>query len=279
MQADAFRCIADALSRTIAERGLQDASHDDSAWDASLRNLILDACGSDHRPLVDLVLGVGATVRPQLRALARDGTPMTPARWERDRAPLVHAIVSTRYLQPEVSRWVVDAWGVALGIAPDVVLQPPSIAQVEPARTAIVANAAWAGNTPPARAAAGRMPVASTRAGGASHRATFHAAPVVTRQRIGSKWASGPRAATPPDPRLAARVRRIEKSAVVALALLVSGVMALLTFALDRPRTAPEMSAPRMPAPAVPSIGSPVTGTALPMTEPFLVPGPTTLAP
>ena len=87
------------------------------------RGLLLDHCGSDHRPLVDLLLDIGQQIRPQL--LAVGGTPQRAADWVNTRAPLVHKLVATRYLQPDVARWAVDVWGTALGLVAE--LTPPVV--------------------------------------------------------------------------------------------------------------------------------------------------------
>lgn len=75
---------------------------------------LLDECGSDYKPLVTLLLDIGASVRPVLNGMS----PQTVAQWQNARAPLVHKLVSTRYLQTDVARWAVDVWAQALGIAP-----------------------------------------------------------------------------------------------------------------------------------------------------------------
>ena len=90
-------------------------------------NELLDACGSDHRPLINLLLSVDATFR------ARFTTGSTNDAWEMRRAPLVHHFVATRYLQPDVARWVVDAWGAALGVGPAAVSRPALSFDLEPA--------------------------------------------------------------------------------------------------------------------------------------------------
>ncbi|QJR35605.1 hypothetical protein [Gemmatimonas groenlandica] len=80
------------------------------------RNRLLDETGSDHRPLVDLLLDLGHTIRPTLQRITL--TPLSASAWDTARAPMVHQIVSTRYLQPDVARWAVDVWGRALGVSP-----------------------------------------------------------------------------------------------------------------------------------------------------------------
>ena len=104
--------------------------HDASLFETSptrVVNELLDACGSDHRPLVNLLLSVDATFR------ARFTIGSTNDAWEMRRAPLVHHLVATRYLQPDVARWVVDAWGAALGVGPAAVSRPALSHDREPA--------------------------------------------------------------------------------------------------------------------------------------------------
>jgi len=110
---DSFTRTAAALQDTWrAHRSLSEASP------AQFRNYMLDLCGSDTRALVDLVLSVGADVRTRVTALDANGP------WDRRRAPIVHHLVSTRFLQPDVARWLVDSWGAALGVAPAQIERP-----------------------------------------------------------------------------------------------------------------------------------------------------------
>jgi hypothetical protein len=112
---------------------------------AAERSLLLDECGSDHRPLVELLLDIGRQVRPQLVALGVE--PQPAAVWANTRAPLVHRLVATRYLQPDVARWAVDVWGRVLGVAP-----PPAPPVFE---SALSAPARGAESPPPSQARAG----------------------------------------------------------------------------------------------------------------------------
>ncbi len=110
---DAFARTAAALTITFRAHGaLLDSTP------AQFCNYLLDACGSDHRPLVDLLLSSGTLLRPHLLA----GDARTP--WDVRRAPLVHRLVATRYLQSDVARWLVDTWGAALAVAPEQVVRP-----------------------------------------------------------------------------------------------------------------------------------------------------------
>ncbi len=113
MEQDAFARTAGALSATFrAHADLLDSAP------AQFCNLLLDACGSDHRPLVDLLLATGTQLRPQLIA----HNAHVP--WDARRAPLVHQLVATRYLQTDVARWLVDTWGAVLEVAPQQVTRP-----------------------------------------------------------------------------------------------------------------------------------------------------------
>lgn len=264
MSPESFARIADALRQSIAERGIAGSLLEDVVWDVPARNMLLDACGSDHRPLVDLVLSVGAAVRPQLRMMTQLGAPVSLARWERERAPLVHAVVSSRFLQPDVARWAVDVWAVALGVAPREVLVPPRLTTAERVDAASppqraqspAAHPATSNVSPPRGTNTGTFRPGAARAAAPS-RSAMPQSVVSARQRIGSRWPTGQRPPTPFDPLLAQRVRRIEKSAVIVLALLVSGVMALLTKALSTPRSSAGVpvaeSTTRRAPPAVPN--------------------------
>ncbi|MCA2987059.1 MAG: hypothetical protein INH02_06530 [Gemmatimonas sp.] len=115
---------------------------------------VLDECGSDYRPLVELVIDLGRVVRPPLASLP----PQTAASWVHARAPLVHRLVSTRYLQPDVARWAVDVWGQLLGIVPASVVAPPSL------ESAAAPGAAAAAGVAAARPASATAPSAHAAA-------------------------------------------------------------------------------------------------------------------
>ncbi len=113
---DAFTRVGAALQRVWPQVG--DAS---SGVTRAEMGMMLDECGSDYRPLVELLLDLGRTVRPVLA----DCGPQSAAAWPNLRAPLVHKLVSTRYLQPDVARWAVDVWACALGVV--TVVEPPKV--------------------------------------------------------------------------------------------------------------------------------------------------------
>jgi hypothetical protein len=80
-----------------------------------LRNRLLDACGSDHRPLVELLLRVG---RHGMVDALRTLGPTPAAAWPAHRTRLVSRAVGALYIQPDMAAWAVDAWAVALGVVP-----------------------------------------------------------------------------------------------------------------------------------------------------------------
>jgi hypothetical protein len=124
MTPDPFALVARALRDLMAPSSDPEAS---PALDRiRTRNLLLDACGSDHRALVELLLSVGDDVRSSLVGAPR----ADDARWETRRAPLVHRLVATRYLQTDIARWLVDCWAFAVGLLARVP-GPPSLRQVE----------------------------------------------------------------------------------------------------------------------------------------------------
>ena len=144
---------------------------------------VLDECGSDYRPLVDLLVDLGRAVRPALAGLSLQ----TPSDWVHTRAPLVHRLVSTRYLQPDVARWAVDVWGRALGVAPVQPVAAPTVA--------LPADDVPAG-APDTVDAGAAVPAAAHR-GGAT-RAPTARPPVLTPQQLPPalrqvpSWAGGP---------------------------------------------------------------------------------------
>ncbi len=80
-----------------------------------LRNLLLDACGSDHRALVELLLRVGRHgIADALRAL---GT-VKPDAWPAHRTRLVARACGELFIGAEIAAWAVDAWAVALSVVP-----------------------------------------------------------------------------------------------------------------------------------------------------------------
>ncbi len=251
---------------------------------ATERNLMLDACGSDHRPLLELVLDLGRTVRP---ALARHvGRTLRHEEWTAVRAAQVHRLVASRYLQHEVTRWAVDVWGSALGVAPrvepvvttDGAASPPvASSSASPASTALPPRPTPApGRTPtPARVPAAKLGVPPS------------AVPAALRNV--PSWAGGPVSfgvgATPKASTLAALAARgrvvvqhgasgpvgpmwqpIEKRAAAVFAMIVIVSATAMFVALQRrDRVAPVASPPlaAVPAPNAPTPTAPVTTNGL----------------
>lgn len=115
-ESDAFQRVGRALIACWPQWSVEAEAGDRAVLSTRQRNRLLDETGSDHRPLVDLLIDLGHVVRPALDRVPH--RPLSAAAWDTTRAPMVHQIVSTRYLQPDVARWAVDVWGRALGVSP-----------------------------------------------------------------------------------------------------------------------------------------------------------------
>jgi hypothetical protein len=218
---DAFARAATAL----ADAWRRDASLFQSS-PTRVVNELLDACGSDHRPLVNLLLSVDAAFR------ARFTIGSTTDAWEMRRAPLVHHLVATRYLQPDVARWVVDAWGAALGVGPATVPRPALSHELEPVdgsrRASFGAGASARGHTAvspaispqPTRGSKVAMPtprtggrtLATTRPSGVTAIATARPVP---------RWRSAGIGVSPLQAAQAQRTERIWFGVMAATGLLV----------------------------------------------------------
>jgi len=106
--------------RDAAARALAQLLRDGEAWPTTtplrVRNLLLDACGSDHRALVELLLRVGRHgVADALRKVAR----ATTSTWPGHRTRLVSLACGELFIEREIAAWAVDAWAVALGVIED----------------------------------------------------------------------------------------------------------------------------------------------------------------
>ncbi len=185
-ESDAFHRVGRALIACWPQWSLEpDAGHR-AVRSARQRNRLLDETGSDHRPLVDLLIDLGHTIRPALQRVAH--TPLSASAWDTARAPIVHQIVSTRYLQPDVARWAVDIWGRALGVSPvpitRALVTAPQVRTTEmapyaaPSATAATVAAAATATLARATARFGTLPPLPT-------------APKPTRPNAPS-WAGGP---------------------------------------------------------------------------------------
>lgn len=103
---DTRRAMRDALHRLV--RGADDWAQ--PSLDV-FRNRLLDEVGSDARPLANVLME--AIERGVLYTLPR--TKLEPAQWSAKSAPIINSWIADRFLQPEVARWAVEAWGYAFG--------------------------------------------------------------------------------------------------------------------------------------------------------------------
>ncbi len=95
---------------------LRDLVQDPAAWPAAshqvLRNLLLDACGGDARPLIALLVRAAEFGIPdRLMEAGRE-----PGVWERIRGGLTVTLVADGFLQQEWAVWAVETWAYGLGI-------------------------------------------------------------------------------------------------------------------------------------------------------------------
>ncbi len=218
---DAFSRTATALSGTLRAHPALLANAP-----AQFRNYLLDACGSDHRPLVELLLSVAGELRPRLETADAVTRP-----WESRRAPLVHQLVATRYLQPDVARWLVDSWGAALGLAPTSVAHP-TLVFAGTGRGDAADDTRGEGTTGGFTRATGMAPAAAPPRGGAS-------APAPLRPPLWSGGATSGRGVAKTASAIAARPVSRGSSTVVA-----PGMARAITA---RSRTlAPAMNAARL---------------------------------
>lgn len=232
---DAFHKVGAALL-TVWPRV---AARDDEMLPCE-RAMMLDECGSDHKPLVELLLEIGRMVRPALGVVSR---PLTLDQWTALRAPLVHKLVATRYLQPEVVQWAVDTWGRALGCVPergplDLPRETERGAGDAPARPRTVA----ARHAPARRTSAAPVPGANTNT---NTRPSWAGGPVSFG--IGAKpnaatlaaLAQSGRTVVRPGPVQGPKFSRLEQRAAMVLGALLVVVAVSLGMALrERPMPA-----------------------------------------
>ncbi len=115
---------------------------DPASWPVAsqlvLRNLLLDACGGDARPLIALLVRAAEFGIPDRLLEAGRG----PGAWERVRGGLTVTLVADGFLQQEWAVWAVETWAYGLGVIEQEQLQVgvevprPAPVPVEPGRVA-----------------------------------------------------------------------------------------------------------------------------------------------
>mgnify|MGYP000175355499 CR=1 FL=1 len=234
------------------------------------RNLVLDQCGSDHRPLVELLLSLGPLVCAQLTK----AQPPTP--WHARRAPLVHRIVSTRYLQAEVARWVVDTWGSALQLAPDLEARPTVDRPEFPADAAhlpldAVAVTRSQGSAGPRSSSVVRasrpapaVPPPPSWAGGPGRTRIGARAPTglagQTAHNSTPRWrATGPAL----NPTVVAQARRFERAWIVVMACTLLGLFVATAIGIANRKAVAVADASVLPSVPVGSLADSIARTAV----------------
>jgi hypothetical protein len=109
---------------------------DRSLWPVADRqrflHRLLDETGSDHRALAVLLMRAhDVGVPEQLERAKGRGTP-----WGESASPHIVGLASEHFIQPEMARWAVESWGMALGcyVAPKPLPAPASRAAAAPWR-------------------------------------------------------------------------------------------------------------------------------------------------
>lgn len=203
--------VSEGLRRVVA-RG---------AWPAerivTFQNLLLDECGGDARPLVALLL------RGVEQGIPDDLAGLPAVEWESRRSQLVTRMTANAFVQPEMARWVVTAWGYAMGVV-DSPAEASALPDNAPAGGVADPNRQWVAAT----AAATRLQPA---------------APVVPPRRrfmpaLHSSWTPSATPLSPVD-----RRRDRVTLAVVLLILIGAAVPAMVAARRHAPQMAAEVRA------------------------------------
>ncbi len=262
MTTDAFARVADALRTSWRAQG--------EAWDATsarTRNLMLDECGSDHRAIVDLLVNAGDDVRAAL------ASSTTSPSWDVRRAPIVHRLVATRFLQTDVARWMVDAWAFAIGVTTQLPQSPSmqqisqQVAQQQVQRAAerrmdVNAQAAaflapYTGGAYTGGAGTHGVPSGTMPAGSGS-RSSFFFRKTNAGAATQGRWSANAARRSPMTPAELARIKRMERiGAWMLTAAVVLGFAAQGYAMLSRKFSAPPVAA----ADTVPRGGAGVSRT------------------
>lgn len=192
-----------------------------------LRNRLLDEVGSDHKPLVNLLLKVHEAGIPlRLPPVATDSR-----QWEAQRAALTAQVVNELFVQQEMATWAIESWAWALHVIDERLLTiapPPKPAPPPP-------------QPPPARA--------SARSGGPSPSlARTSSRPAVSTPRVVPALPS--RSAPAPIPRAVFRAMNALSVATIAAGIIYIGYAAVTRPATRIEPVAAVQSAPSPGAPA-----------------------------
>jgi hypothetical protein len=230
-----------SAERQWVQRGLRRLIDREPRWaewpEPTLRGRLLDEVGSDHRPLVLVLLRTHDLGIPQRLPPA----VIDHAHWVRARDTLAQRLVAELFLPPDVAAWSVESWAWALHVITEEFLLEPPAPPPAPRGTA----AAAAGGRPMAPPRAGMAP--PTRSG--TPRGTggppAPAAPRMTAQGRAAlaQGSAGAAAGGPPE--------KLVKLAAVSIPVMFGGWMLFIGFQMVRGgRAASEAPAATAPAPA-----------------------------
>lgn len=150
--------------RVAVSRGLR-RLREGGAWPAAnlvtFQNLLLDQAGGDTRPLVGLLL------RAVEHGVVEEVATASVAEWELRRAQCIARLIANAFVQPEMARWAVHAWGHAFGLETEAALPAPATDAVADSREgerwrARVAPVTFTSTRPGARRAPAAMSGASS---------------------------------------------------------------------------------------------------------------------
>ncbi len=149
--------------RVAAREALRVIVQEPGGWPSDapvvMRNLLMDACGGDIKPLANLLLAAAAhdyvTQIVEVRDRGRDA-------WDRLRTQLVIGWVAEGFLQRDAALWAIESWAYALGVIDTAQLTVP--APSSPTRGAAIvppapvarAGATTRARTPPSMTAPAR---------------------------------------------------------------------------------------------------------------------------
>lgn len=158
---------------------LRQLVRDPARWPAPsqqvLRNLLLDACGGDARPLIALLVRAAEFGIPDRLLEAGVG----PGVWERLRGGLTVTLVADGFLQQEWAVWAVETWAYGLGVIElgqvrvGVEVPKPAPPPVPPPRRADAGS-----RTPPRALPAGSLPAPGPRRAWAQSQAPRSSVPL-----------------------------------------------------------------------------------------------------
>jgi hypothetical protein len=272
--------------RRVVQGGLRRLIDREPRWAEwpveTLRGRFLDEVGSDHKPLVLLLLRVHDLGIPQrLPPVVIDA-----GHWERARTTLAQRLTNELFLQPEMAAWAVESWAWALHvIGEEFLLDPPSVAPTVSTSAAPARTGGGRTGSSGARTTGGGRTTASPAVRGAAAPMRSTAPPMRTTAGTGLR-STGPLGNGPPE--------WLVRAAYISIPVCYGGWLLFIGVQMARGgRTEPAptptqqvaVAAAPMPAPVVspvpgaepsaalrPALGSPLADPSRPALNPVVQP-------